>query len=329
MILVVISAALALGSAMPSRARITFEPPPAFPPVPAWLRRRAPPETISEALFYAGAALAALHPIARDHHRLGRLWRQRLSLANAAALARYGGRTEDEAALRDAWYLRRERDDPGPAGRILNAWRQLGECDSSDVEAWIVALATSLGHPLNALPDQVVELAGRHARREHTMPVLAAAEIIAASRRVLPHEDLVPLWLADAILAHQLRWPAPVPLLAAQLSRGALRKAPQHLDGEIVFMTALCTAYTTAAVAAIDRYAELARRAARLLAVAPQLRSRDADHTVSVLLMEDAQPAARGKSASDRSSRRLFERLVALGAVRELTGRPAFRLYGL
>ena len=42
-----------------------------------------------------------------------------------------------------------------------------------------------------------------------------------------------------------------------------------------------------------------------------------------------AQPAEQGKSASDRSSRRLFERLVSLGAVRELTGRPTFRLYGL
>jgi hypothetical protein len=50
---------------------------------------------------------------------------------------------------------------------------------------------------------------------------------------------------------------------------------------------------------------------------------------VAILLMEDAQPAAAGKDASDRSTRRLFDRLVALGAVRELTGRSSFRLYGL
>ena len=67
-----------------------------------------------EAGFLAGAALAALNPIARAEHPLGGLWRQRLALANQAVLARQGGRTEDAAALRDAWYLRRDGDDPGP-----------------------------------------------------------------------------------------------------------------------------------------------------------------------------------------------------------------------
>jgi hypothetical protein len=190
-------------------------------------------------------------------------------------------------------------------------------------------VAPSLGHGLNSLPIEIVELAGRHSDRQHAMPVLAAAEIIAASRRLLPDEELVPLWLADAVLAYQLRWPAPVPLIAAHLSRGTLRKSQQHLEGETVFMSALCTAYTTAAVASIDLYNDLARRATRLLAVAPKLRSKDADDTVSILMIEDAQAAEQGKSASDRSSRRLFERLVALGVARELTGRSTFRLYGL
>ena len=39
----------------------------------------------------------------------------------------------------------------------------------------------------------------------------------------------------------------------------------------------------------------------------------------AMLLTEDAQAATAGASATDRSTRRLFERLVAIGAARELT----------
>src|SRR6476620_5634645 len=105
-----------------SRARIIPEPPPTFPPFPGWAREAAAGEEAADAMLLAGAALAAIHPIARSEHPLGVLWRHRLSLADAAILARQGGRTEDETALRDAWYLRRETDDPGPGGRILKAW---------------------------------------------------------------------------------------------------------------------------------------------------------------------------------------------------------------
>ncbi len=157
--------------------------------------------------------------------------------------------------------------------------------------------------------------------------VAAAAEIAAVSMKLRPDSEPLALWLADAVLAHRLKWPAPVPLLASQLRRVALRAAPKHDDS--VWLTSCALAYARAAACAADLYADLARRATKLAAVAPQLRGKDADQMVAILLMEDAQAAASGKTASDRSSRRLFERLVELGAARELTGRSSFRLYGL
>jgi Protein of unknown function (DUF1403) len=49
------------------------------------------------------------------------------------------------------------------------------------------------------------------------------------------------------------------------------------------------------------------------------------------VLDEDSLSASSqiGGQISERGARRLFDRLVALGAVRELTGRATFRLYGL
>jgi hypothetical protein len=69
--------------------------PPSFPPLPNWTRLRVSPGGAVEAGPAAGAALAAIHPIARDDHPLGRLWRQRLALANAAVLARQAGSNQN------------------------------------------------------------------------------------------------------------------------------------------------------------------------------------------------------------------------------------------
>ena len=79
---------------------------------------------------------------------------------------------------------------------------------------------------------------------------------------------------------------------------------------------------------------DLARRAARLRAVTPKLRAKGAARAVDLFLTEDAlTPVALANDVhstlSDRAARRLCDRLVELGALRELTGRDSFRLYGL
>lgn len=313
---------------MAPRARILPEPPPTFAPAPAWARRHGSGEAADDAGFLAGAALAILHPIARHEHPLGGLLRQRLALACAAAIAQQEGRTEDEATLRDHWYLRRDGDDPGPAGRWLRAWRRLGERDALQTGDWPSRLAAMLAlHDDDALKDAIA-FAVDHLKGEGSA-VRAAAAVAATSLRLRPDSRPLALWLADAVLAARMNWPAPAPMLAAHIKRGDLRHAAAHADGASPWLVACNLAYARGAAAAADLYADLARRADRLLAVAPKLRGKDADRMVQILLTEDAQAAGAGGTASDRSTRRLFERVVSLGVVRELTGRPTFRLYGL
>jgi len=63
-----------------------------------------------------------------------------------------------------------------------------------------------------------------------------------------------------------------------------------------------------------------------------KLRAKKASRVVDLLLADDCvSPALAAKVAGlfDRAARRVFDRLMALGAVRELSGRPNFRLYGL
>ena len=108
--------------------------------------------------------------------------------------------------------------------------------------------------------------------------------------------------------------------------------AATNIENEVDRAKALLAAQARAALRAIDLSAELGRRAEKLLAVAPKLRAKGAKTVVDHLLSEDALVASRGDKTtgmSDRGLRRLFDRLVELGAVRELTGRPTFRIYGL
>ncbi len=310
---------------MASRARIILDPPPIFPPLPGWARVPAG-DGMGEAAYFAGAALAALHPVARDAHPLGSLWRQRLALTSAAALARQQGRAKEEAILRDHWYLTPTSGDPGPAGRLLGAFRALSEPRAVRSEQWQTSLPALFELTNDASLTLAMETAAGKASGAGDAVRAAASTALDVTRR-RPDARPLAVWLADAVLARRLGWPAPVPLLSSTLRSHdwrALRegRAEAWIDG--------CHfAYARGAAAALDLYADLSRRTLRLLAVAPQLRGKEADTMVAILISEDAQPARTGKTTSDRSSRRLFDRLVALGGARELTGRPTFRLYGL
>ncbi len=147
--------------------------------------------------------------------------------------------------------------------------------------------------------------------------------------------EIFALWLADLALATRLGWAAPVPLLATAIAHPSLRRGPagkRPRPGDPDWADALVRAYALAAREAYALAVELTRRSQSLLASAPKLRAKGAGRVVELLLTDDAvSPARAAKAArlSDRASRRLFDRLVELGAARELSGRPSFRLYGL
>ena len=140
--------------------------------------------------------------------------------------------------------------------------------------------------------------------------------------REAPRADEAALILADAVLAQSLGWDHVVPLLAAGLKRADLRKQGDDLR------FACHRALISSVVEAVRLAADLARRARHLKAVAPKLRAKGAGDAVEMFLTRDAV-APSVLPLPDRAARRLCDRLVDLGAVRELTGRDTFRLYGI
>jgi Protein of unknown function (DUF1403) len=257
-------------------------------------------------------------------------WRRRLALKAAAASTRIARRGEDEASLRDAFFLRRGSEDPGPAGRLLIAWRGLDRSAPLSDDA-VFHLAETLSLPVDAaLRVAIADVQQLAASSAEAAPLAAAqaAQIMAAQRS---DAEILALWLADAVLAARLKWPRPLPLIAGALVHPSLRSGGHRpYPGDANWTPRCCVAYGRAAVAACDLFAELGRRSQQLIAVAPRLRAKGAGAVIKTLLDEDAVPAAARRGAiSARGSRRLFDRLVALGGVRELTGRSTFRLYGL
>jgi hypothetical protein len=266
--------------------------------------------------FAAGAAVLALDQIVRSNAPWLGCWRMRLALKAAAAVAkrlRLGG---DEAALRDALHLTRAGDDPGPAGRLhllLRLWCARPLRVAAEMEAGIMQ-----------------EVAA------HVSDSPAVADVAASIA-------------ADRALAGRLGWGSPLPLHLAAINDAALRTDQrmgglgQRLKADAVRIEGIGPVLLLrSGLAAHAEAVTLARRADAVTAAAGTLRTRDEGRGLALLLGDDSVAPwrmagkavasgspGRGGMGSDRAARRFCESLHAHGALRLLTDRPAFRLYGL
>jgi hypothetical protein len=303
-----------------------------MPVVPAWAVPRGSVTNDADAAFLAGAALNALDMLVRMQPDWAGVWRQRLALKCAVSAVRLAGRSEDEAALRDVWVLRGHGDDLGPAGRVFAAYKRLaarlGPIDTKVLRELAELLAIRWGDELATIPAMIDDV--KHAE---TVAPFAAAGIVTKLCIIRPDAEMLAWWLADWMLAQRLQWARPVPLLMAQRTSSAFRLETgrgRMRPGEPGFERAVCLALAQGSAEACRMAAEVARRADRLATVAPKLRAKGAGEAIRLLLDEDAVSGTlRTAKLSRWASRRLFERLIELDAVRELSGRSTFRIYGL
>jgi hypothetical protein len=310
--------------------RLAFPP---SPPTPSWARASG---TAGEGdpLFAAGASLALLDAhLRRDPPAAGAL-RSRLALISAAASAKILRLNADTAGLRDLRFAVGE--ELGPAAKLLGLWRTLADRPAVLDPKRIVdaAAALDLAVDPNGLASNLKDCAGQ------SDPVSAAAKAAALVLSTLPdappaEAEILALWVFDMVIAIRLRWPRPVPLVAVKILDPILRSPSagrRPSPSEPAWPNTAAGAIALAAASALDLAADLARRSNTLIAVAPKLRSKPAAKIVDLLLNQDClspADAARHAPMTGRAARRLFDRLVLLGAAREFSGRPTFRLYGL
>ena len=319
---------------MDSRRRsplATLIAPTAVPSLPVWATSRQPDLGEADAAFAAGIALKSLDDLVRIEPAWGGCWRQRLALRCAQAAVHLIGRNEGEAALRDAVLLTADGDDPGPAGRMILAFQRLAMKKRTISSKILDDLTGLMGLPR----DGISELADRFdnaAQSGRSVP-FAAADLVANICAARPDAEILAWWLADRLVAEKLGWECGVPLMMGERYGAAFKKIGGRgrvRPGEPGFARAVCLAMVEGTGAAMRQANEIGRRAEKLLAAAPKVRTKGAGVVIQKLLDEDSVAAAApGSHLSRWAATRLFERLEGFGAVRELSGRTSFRIFGL
>ncbi len=300
--------------------------------LPGWALSRGRDPSDIDAAFVAGIALKSLDDLIRAEPPWLGCWRDRLALKSAAIAARMLGRSEEETAIRDAVLLTSSGDDPGPAGKLFLATRILARRTGTLATPFVKELVALLGmtwdNNLASIPD-IVDSANQSGRATP----FAVADLITAISAVRPDAEALAFGLAELVLAQKLNWPKPVPLLLPERFGPAFRTIGGRgrvRPGEPAYSKAVCLALVSGVETALRSAVEIDRRAARLLAVAPKVRTKGAEAVIRKLLNEDAIAAsAPGSSLSRWAANRLFDRLESFEAVRELSGRSSFRIFGL
>ena len=310
------------------------------PFLPKWVMDRAVSETLEEAAFCSGAALSLLHQTLQDPvlDVPRSLLRNRLALSASKNCLKIERRPADEGDIRNGFLLADPRgmdnleQAMGPSGFMYAQWRDHVQLPLTKDFYQTNFIGTIPIYTRKAVGEIMLT------DRPTTSPVKAAIRALHDVMQVMPNEETVALQWADITLSEMLGWQHMLPLIASSMNGRDLKAFANEGAASDELSISVHKAITKSARDGIRLCHDLARRAAKLRAVAPKLRAKGSEQAVDLFLSEDAVSPSTLVSSwmfrlthkmTPRAARRFCDRLVELGVARELTGRSTYRFYGV
>ncbi|TCL68439.1 uncharacterized protein DUF1403 [Rhizobium sp. BK251] len=257
--------------------------------LPGWTLARGRDVGEHDAVFAAGIALKSLDDLIRADPPWIGCWCDRLALKSAAVAAGMLGRSEEEYALRDAVLLMPEYGDPGPAGRLFLATRLLARQSRMPGTPFVKELATLFSIRWDDDLASITDLIDTAIQSGRAAP-LVVADLISAITSLRADAEVLALGLGEVVLAVKLKWPKPVPLLLPTRFGSAFRTTGgrgRARPGEPAYPKAICLAVVSSVEAALQSAPDIDRRAARLMAAVPKVRTKGGDAVIQKLRNED------------------------------------------